>query len=63
MTSIKHFEPMPALLEEAAKIIRSMSPAEFDRMNVRHFLCDELEGSAIMLRELIEDIAFNERKT
>jgi len=39
------------LLGEAAMIIRRLPPDVFDSLQVRHFICDELEGAAIMLRE------------
>ena len=40
------------LMEEAARNLSSlMETAEADKLQVRHFLPDELDGSAIMLRE------------
>ena len=52
--SPRDFSIMASLLDEAAghlHELRRRAPREFDALLVRHFLPDELEGSAIMLRE------------
>lgn len=41
------------LLAEAASLIRKMDAKEFDRLEVRHFLCDEMEGAVLMIRDRI----------
>lgn len=43
------YEPLPIILNEAARTIRHMAVDEFERLQVRHFLCDELEGAALMM--------------
>lgn len=51
---------MASLLDEAAMVIR-MIPDEVkerigDDIVVRDFLCDELEGSALMLRDQADEL-------
>jgi hypothetical protein len=49
------FNQIADLCEEAAKNLAAlMQTAEAERLQVRHFLPDELEGSAIMLRAPID---------
>lgn len=38
------------LLEEAAAIVSRLPPEVFEALGVRHYLCDEMEGAAKLLR-------------
>jgi len=50
-----HAEMMALLLEEASQNLAAMMfTPEAEKLQVRHFLPDELDGCAIMLREAYE---------
>lgn len=49
-----HLEGMASLMDEVAKILRQLPDSELERLQVREWLPDELEGSAIMLRDKTE---------
>ena len=48
-------EEMAKLLEEAANSLRSVPEDVAERLQIRHYLPDELEGSAGMLREHFQE--------
>ena len=48
---LAHLSGYSKLMEEAAKVIAAIPPAMFDALGIRHYLCDELEGSAMMARD------------
>jgi hypothetical protein len=47
---------LAVILDEAAAIIRSLPQETLDKLEVRYFLCDELEGAAIMAREAAAEL-------
>lgn len=48
-------EQMAKLLEEAADNLRQVPEDVAERLQIRHYLPDELEGSAGMLREHFQE--------
>ena len=42
---------LAGVLDEAAAVIRQLPESEHERLQIRHYLCDELEGSALMARD------------
>lgn len=45
------YKVMASLLEEAAGILRALPEDIAEKLQVRYWLPDELEGSALMLRD------------